>query len=257
MATYFGNFDSPTVAYPIAFMSYPWLKACDISAASRRRTKRRLISLIRGFRRRINGGWKRKEGRKKCEEREKRESNIFARKARRYSEREVTDRNGWPTRGMSQRLIKSTGPEESRARCRGTLVVFASMGKGQQIHWPRETPVSTEVSPRSPLLSPFVPANGLCHCFIKTEPRPDTRARTRALRALPLAGELLSLQRDYASLSNWNESLHLLRSCISIKFDDDRSIDRWRTKECHNFQWMIIHAYFCMIYIWYESNRIF
>jgi len=53
---------------------------------------------------------------------------------RREKERETTDRNACPRGRMSQRLIKSARPRRESRRCRGTLVVLASMGKGQQIH---------------------------------------------------------------------------------------------------------------------------
>lgn len=178
MATYFSNFDSPVDCISNRIYVIPMTQGlryfCGISTADEMTFDIAYSRLPSENKRRI----KKKRRKKKCGEREKRERNIFARKTRRYSEREVTDRNGWPTRGMSQRLIKSTGPEESRARCRGTLVVFASMGKGQQIHWPRETPVSTEVSPRSPSRSLSSPQTASAIVSLRPSQGP-TPARAR------------------------------------------------------------------------------
>lgn len=239
------------VAYPIAFMSYPWLKACDISrgisTADETTFDIAYSRLPSENKRRI----KKKRRKKKCGEREKREREIyiFARKARRYSERKVTDRNGWPTRGMSQRLIKSTGPEESRARCRGTLVVFASMGKGQQIHWPRETPVSTEVSPMSPSRSLSSPQTASAIVSLRPSQGPTpARARGPYVHRLWQASCFPSNAITRRCQIETNHSICFAVTYIDTKFD---WIDRWRvTKSVTIFNdWLFSHAYFCMIHV--------
>lgn len=159
---------------------------------------------------------KKKRGKKKCGEREKRKRNMYVRiRKTRCSER--NDRQKWlaDKENESETNKIDRTRRESRARCRGTLVVFASMGKGQQIHWPRETPVSTEVSPRSPPSSPRTasaivslrPSQGPTHA----------RSRARPLCALPLASCFPSNAITRRCRIETNHSICF--AAISTKFD--------------------------------------
>lgn len=100
-----------------------------------------MISFIRGFRRRATN--KKKEGNGERSEKEvlirsRRDDTERKRETEREKEGGGRERNDRQKR-LSQRQNESETNKigwtrrESR-RCRGTLVVLASMGKGQQIH---------------------------------------------------------------------------------------------------------------------------
>lgn len=103
-----------------------------------------MISFIRGFRRRATNENKKRYGEK---ERSEKEVLIGSRRDDAGRKRKIEkERRGGEGRGrkdrqkrLSQRQNESETNKigwtrrESR-RCRGTLVVLASMGKGQQIH---------------------------------------------------------------------------------------------------------------------------
>lgn len=92
--------------------------------------------------------------------------------------KETTDRNACPRGRMSQRLIKSAGPEESR----GALSWSSRAWEKASRFIDRE---GLQLAPRSPpapcplfsLLSLLVPADDLHYCFIKIESRGPTHAR--------------------------------------------------------------------------------
>jgi hypothetical protein len=95
-----------------------------------------LIPFIRGFRRRAGEKGRKKEGKRDDDDDD--DDHVRGGEGA-AAARETADRNASSRReGMSQRLIKSgrAPRRETRApaRCRVALVVFASMGKGQQIH---------------------------------------------------------------------------------------------------------------------------
>lgn len=113
----------------------------------------------------------------------------------------MTDRNACLRGRMSQRLIKSAGPEESRGAA-GALSWSSRAWEKASRFIDRE---GLQLAPRSPPFPPsspsslLVPADGHHHCFIKIENRGPTHARARSDPYVRASGESLSLRCDYAS----------------------------------------------------------
>lgn len=121
---------------------------------------------------------KKKRKRKKNAGKERSEEEIYS-YARRddVATREKWDRQKWlaDRENESETNKIDRTRRESRARAAGALSWSSRAWEKASRFIDRER---LQLAPRSPPgLPPFVPANGLRHCFIKTEPRLDTRAR--------------------------------------------------------------------------------
>lgn len=187
---------------------------------------------------------KKKRRKKKCGEREKWKRNMYVRI--RKTRRERNDRQKWlaDKENESETNKIDRTRRESRARCRGTLVVFASMGKGQQIHWPRETPVSTEVSPRSPPSSPRTAS-----AIVSLRPsQGPTHARARGPYVHCLWRVAFPPTRLRVTVEL--KRITLFASQLLVRNSTDRQVTS--DKKYHDFQWIIQYflSDYLLIYIY-------
>lgn len=131
------------------------------------------------------------EIKRECKEREKRKDKEKE-WVRRGRGREWNDRQKRLSQRQNESETNKIGWTRRESwRCRGTLVVLASMGKGQQIHWPRGTPVSTEVSFSPFLLYPSHPHGHYTIVSLRSS-RGPTHARAAILTCVPPASRFPS-----------------------------------------------------------------